>query len=163
MDFVDEEDLAIAQIGKDGGEVAFDLQRRAGSLLEGGAEFVGDNVGERCFAEARRAVEKTWSRASPRDFAAWMAMSRFSLTLFWPMNSCRRCGRSFNSKEESSSTGAAETRRSLSGALSFAADTEGDGSSSVFRLLVDLELRPDLSKPRCLPRRLSTRQCARYR
>jgi hypothetical protein len=58
MDFVDEEDLAIAQIGKDGGEVAFDLQRRAGSLLEGGAEFVGDNVGERCFAEARRAVEK---------------------------------------------------------------------------------------------------------
>src|SRR5882757_6377744 len=60
-----------------------------------------------------------------------MATSRFSLTLFWPMNSCRRWGRSFSSKEESSSTGAAETKRSFSGELSFAADTEGDGSSSV--------------------------------
>src|ERR1035441_395244 len=42
-----------------------------------------------------------------------MATSRFSLTLFWPMNSCKRCGRSLSSNEESSSTGAAETRRSL--------------------------------------------------
>src|SRR6266849_10581674 len=61
-----------------------------------------------------------------------MATSRFSLTLFWPMNSCRRCGRSLSSKEESSSTGAAETRRSLRFGLSLAADTEGDGSSSEF-------------------------------
>src|SRR6266404_1995036 len=63
-----------------------------------------------------------------------MATSRFSLTLFWPMNSWRRCGRSLSSKEESSSTGAAETRRSLrcSAGWSLAADTEGDGSSSEF-------------------------------
>src|SRR5580692_9174629 len=60
-----------------------------------------------------------------------MATSRFSLTLFCPMNSCKRCGRSFSSKEESSSTGAAETSRSLlrrsegrcSARLSLAADT----------------------------------------
>src|SRR5208283_4637571 len=50
--------------------------------------------------------------ASPRERAAWMATSRFSLIFFWPMNSARRCGRSFSSKEESSSTGAAETSRS---------------------------------------------------
>src|SRR5258708_4795754 len=50
------------------------------------------------------------------------------------MNSCKRCGRSLSSKEESSSTGAAETRRSFRGSegLSLAADTEGDGSSSEF-------------------------------
>src|SRR6202035_5280004 len=41
-----------------------------------------------------------------------MATARFSLTLDWPMNSPSRCGRSFSSKDESSSTGAAETRRS---------------------------------------------------
>src|SRR5450759_4209021 len=66
-----------------------------------------------------------------------MATSRFSLTLFWPMNSCKRCGRSLSSKEESSSTGAAETRRSLRCrlGLSLAADTRGDGSSSEFWVL----------------------------
>src|SRR5580698_4317492 len=62
-----------------------------------------------------------------------MATSRFSLTLFCPMNSCNRCGRSLSSKEESSSTGAAETSRSFKFGklrLSLAADTEGDVSSS---------------------------------
>src|SRR5713101_999987 len=40
-----------------------------------------------------------------------MATARFSLTLDCPMNSASRCGRSFNSNEESSSTGAADTSR----------------------------------------------------
>src|SRR5580700_3884445 len=57
---------------------------------------------------------KTWSKASPRERVASMATARFSLTLAWAMNSARRCGRSFSSKEESSSTGAAETMRSRS-------------------------------------------------
>src|SRR5271170_655272 len=50
--------------------------------------------------------------ASPRDRAASIATARFSLTLACPMNSPRRCGRSFSSNDESSSTAAAETRRS---------------------------------------------------
>src|SRR5215469_18926816 len=49
--------------------------------------------------------------ASPRERAASIATARFSLIFFWPMNSARRCGRSFSSKQESSSTGAAETSR----------------------------------------------------
>src|SRR6185312_6722428 len=57
---------------------------------------------------------KTWSNASPRDLAASIATAKFSLTLDWPMNSPSRCGRSFSSNEESSSTGAAETSRSRS-------------------------------------------------
>ena len=44
--------------------------------------------------------------ASPRDRAASIATARLSLTFFWPMNSASRCGRSFNSNDESSSTGA---------------------------------------------------------
>ncbi len=58
MDFIDEKHLAVAEVGEDGGEVALDLQRGAGGLLEGDAEFVGDDVGERGFAEAGRAVEQ---------------------------------------------------------------------------------------------------------
>ena len=34
VDFVNEQDLLLAQVGEDGGEVAFDLQRRAGGLLK---------------------------------------------------------------------------------------------------------------------------------
>ena len=53
--------------------------------------------------------------ASPRDVAASIATARFSFTFFCPMNSASRCGRSFNSNDESSPTGAAETSRSRSG------------------------------------------------
>ena len=68
--------------------------------------------------------------ASPRDCAASIATARFSLTLFCPMNSARRCGRSFSSNEESSSTGAAETSRSRFGieiGVVFAVATVPDG------------------------------------
>src|SRR6202167_3752083 len=50
--------------------------------------------------------------ASPRDRAASIATARLSLTLVCPMNSWSLCGRSFSSNEESSSTEAADTRRS---------------------------------------------------
>src|SRR3984885_14408822 len=53
--------------------------------------------------------------ASPRDFAASIATCRFSFSFFWPINSLSSCGRSFNSNDESSSTGAADTRRSRFG------------------------------------------------
>src|SRR5947207_9433729 len=55
----------------------------------------------------------TWSSASARERAASIATARFSLTFVCPMNSPSRCGRSFSSNEESSSTGAAETTRSF--------------------------------------------------
>src|SRR5580704_311648 len=50
--------------------------------------------------------------ASPRERAASIATASCSFTLFCPMNSASRCGRSFNSKDESSSTAEAETSRS---------------------------------------------------
>src|SRR5947209_6032961 len=66
--------------------------------------------------------------ASPRDRAASMETARFSFTFFCPMNSAKRWGRSFNSNVESSSTGAAETRRSrLYSRLFLAVATASDG------------------------------------
>ncbi len=58
MDLVKEEDLTVAQVGEDGGEVALDLERGAGGLLVGDIEFVGDDGGERGFAQSWRAEEE---------------------------------------------------------------------------------------------------------
>ena len=58
MDFVDEQDLLVAEIGQDGGKVALDLQRWTGSLLEGHGQFVGDDGGESGLAQPRRTVEQ---------------------------------------------------------------------------------------------------------
>src|SRR4029077_20057126 len=58
MDFINEKHLPIAEISEDRGQVALDLQRGPGGLLEGGAEFVSDDVGERRFAQAGRSVEQ---------------------------------------------------------------------------------------------------------
>src|SRR5581483_963871 len=68
----------------------------------------------------------TWSSASPRDFAASIATLRFSLILSCPMNSRSRLGRSFSSNEASSSTGTADTNRSLISGCSSARATAGD-------------------------------------
>ena len=58
VDLVEEQYLALAQVGEDGGEVALDLQRRAGGLLEADVELVRDDGGERGFAQAGRAEEQ---------------------------------------------------------------------------------------------------------
>ena len=52
MNLVEEEDLAFAEVGEDGGEVALDLEGGAGGLLEADVELVGDDGGEGGFAEA---------------------------------------------------------------------------------------------------------------
>jgi len=58
VDFVEEEHLALAQVGEDGGQVALDLQAPAGGLLEADVEFIGDNGGQGSFAQAGGAREK---------------------------------------------------------------------------------------------------------
>ena len=58
VDLVEEEDLALAEVGEDGGEVALDLEGGAGGLLEADVELVGDDGGEGGFAEAGRAGEQ---------------------------------------------------------------------------------------------------------
>jgi len=58
MDFVKEENFLFFEGGEDGGEVAFAIEQRASAGLDGNIEFVGDDLGERGFAEARRTIEK---------------------------------------------------------------------------------------------------------
>jgi len=58
VDFVEEEHLPLADVGEDGGEVALDLQGRAGGLLKADVELIGDDCGQSGFAEAGRAEEQ---------------------------------------------------------------------------------------------------------
>ena len=59
MDFVDEEDLARADVAQDAGEVELLLQHRAGRVRsEFHLQFLGDDGGERGFAEAGGTVEQ---------------------------------------------------------------------------------------------------------
>ena len=58
VNFVDEEDLFVADIGQDGGKVTLDLQGRPGSLLKGHSQFVGDDGGKRSLAQPRRTVKQ---------------------------------------------------------------------------------------------------------
>jgi hypothetical protein len=113
VNLVEEEHLALAQVGEDGGQVALDLQGRAGGLLEADVELVGDDGGQRGLAQAGGPKSSTWSSASPRDLAASSAMASCSLALDWPMNSRSQRGRSLSSKPCSSSAREALTSRSL--------------------------------------------------
>ena len=58
MDLVDEEDLARADVAQDAGEIEFLLQHGPGSGGEGDFQLLGDDGGERGFAEAGRPVEQ---------------------------------------------------------------------------------------------------------
>lgn len=58
VDFVEEKHLALSDVGKDGGEVALNLQGGAGGLLEAYIQLVGDDAGQGGFAQAGRAKEQ---------------------------------------------------------------------------------------------------------
>jgi hypothetical protein len=86
VNLVDEQDVAILEIGQQCGEIARLGDDRAGRGAETDAEFAGDDLCEGGFAEAGRAEEQ--------DLAAWMKMRRFSRAAFWPTNSSSDFGRS---------------------------------------------------------------------
>ena len=58
MDFVDEEYVAVFEIGEDRAQVADALDRGATRHLHADAHFFGDDVGECRLAQARRTIEK---------------------------------------------------------------------------------------------------------
>ena len=58
MDFVDEQNVALFEIGEDRGEIARLGDHRARGRAEIDAEFARDDLRERRFAEARRADEQ---------------------------------------------------------------------------------------------------------
>ena len=58
VDLVDEQHVALDQIGQDRGQVAGPLQRRAGGQPQRGAQFRGDDHRQRRLAQARRPGEQ---------------------------------------------------------------------------------------------------------
>ncbi len=58
VDLINEENIALAQIREDGRQVAGFLDSRAGCHLQIGVHFAGENMAERRFAQAGRAIEQ---------------------------------------------------------------------------------------------------------
>src|SRR5271156_2585007 len=58
MNFVEEEKILGVERSEDGGEVALFFEQRAGADFYCGPHFVGENLGQGGFAQARRAVEQ---------------------------------------------------------------------------------------------------------
>ena len=58
MNFVEEEKILGVERSEHGGEVALFFEQRAGADFYGRAHFVGQNLGQGGFAQARRAVEQ---------------------------------------------------------------------------------------------------------
>ena len=58
MNLVDEQDVAEFQIREDRGQVAFELDQRAGGCPKVSPHFVRDDRGQGCLAEPRRAIEQ---------------------------------------------------------------------------------------------------------
>ncbi len=58
VDLVDEQDIALLQIGQQGGKVAGLFDGRAAGDADLHAHLVGDDAGQRGLAQARRAVEQ---------------------------------------------------------------------------------------------------------
>ena len=58
VDLVDEQDVALFEVGQDRGQVARPLDGRAAGRVQVHAQLAGDDVGQRRLAQAGRAVEQ---------------------------------------------------------------------------------------------------------
>ena len=93
VDLVDEQHVAVFEIGEERGEIAGLGDHRARGRAEIDAELARHDLRERGLAEARaarRTAHGRAPRAAPR--AASMNTLRLEQTLAWPMNSASVCG-----------------------------------------------------------------------
>src|SRR5215469_1189443 len=58
VDFVEKENLLLFQCREDGGEVALAFEQRSGAGFDRNVELVSDDLRERGFAQARRAIKQ---------------------------------------------------------------------------------------------------------
>ena len=58
VDFIDEKDIALFEIGQEGGKIARALDHRTGSGFDAHAHLAPDDVGERGFPQPGRTVKK---------------------------------------------------------------------------------------------------------
>ena len=57
VNFVEEENFAQFERSENGGEIAFAFEERASAGLDGNVELVGDDLRERRFSQAWRAIK----------------------------------------------------------------------------------------------------------
>ena len=82
VDLVDEQHVALVELGEDGGQVAGPLERRARGDLQVGAQLGGDDAGQRRLAQAGRARRTAGGRAAwPRRRAASSTIAEVLLEL----------------------------------------------------------------------------------
>ena len=114
MDLVDEQHVALVELGEDRGEVAGALERGSRGDLHLHAELDGDDAGERGLAQTR-ADPRTAGGRTPGDRrrAASRMIDRWSFTSPWPTNSARCRGRRLASAAISSSAGSGASSSSL--------------------------------------------------
>ena len=93
MDLVDEEHVAVFEIGQQRREIAGLRDDGARGGAEADAELLGHDLSQRRLAETGGPANSTWSSASPRSRAALMKTLRLARACSWPMNSASDCGR----------------------------------------------------------------------
>ena len=105
VDLVDEEHVAVVEVGEDRGEVAGAFERRAARDPQADFELGGDDARQRGLAEPGRAGEQDVVDRLPAPRAAPSMISRCSFRRGWPTNSSSRRGRRLVSS--ATSTGSA--------------------------------------------------------
>ncbi len=58
MNFINEEDITLFEVGQHGGQITGFFQHRAGCGLNGHTHFIGNDVGERGLAQPRRTKDQ---------------------------------------------------------------------------------------------------------
>ena len=114
MDLVDEEDVAVVEVGEDGGEVTGALERRptrdAQARPRARRRRCPDSV---VFPRPGAPANRMWSTDCPRRRAAPSMISRCSFSRGWPTNSSRRRGRRLVSSAISTGSAAGFSTSSL--------------------------------------------------
>src|SRR4029079_385452 len=93
VDLVDEQDVAVFEIGEQRREVAGPGDHRPRRSAEIDTELASKNLGERSLAQAWRPSEEHVIECFAASLAAAMNTRRLDFTLDWPMHSSRDCGR----------------------------------------------------------------------
>ena len=116
VDLVDEEDVALLEVGEQGGQVAGPDQHRPRGDPQPDAHLGGHDAGQRGLAQARAARRTAGGRPAGRRLrAASMTIRRCSVSWPWPTNSPRVRGRRPASSASSAGAATGSTGRSHAG------------------------------------------------
>ncbi len=93
VDLVDEQNIAVFEIGQKGCEIPGLGDHRAGSRAEIDAQFLGHDLRQRGLAEPRRSDEQHVVQRLGPSLGRFENTFRLARASAWPVNSSRVCGR----------------------------------------------------------------------